>query len=123
MYVSLDKNYKIHHNFFFTAYMVSQNAFPKSSAKHLAPRRFSQKGFDISIFGHRSCPFSGIFLTLVQIRIEEITNLIYEIIGKKREHNGLTFLMGEKSDFLDRNIWTCDTQLLQKMPIFVLKPK
>ena len=103
--------------------MVSRLRVPKSSAKHLAPRRFSQKGFDISIFGHQRCPFSGIFLTLVQIRIEEITKLIYAIIGKKREHNGLTFLMGEKSDFLDRNIWTCDTQLLQKMPIFVLKPK
>jgi len=67
------------YNFLFTACMVSQMLLPKSSAKHLAPRRFSQKGFDISIFGHRSCPFSGIFLTLVQIRIEEITNLIYEV--------------------------------------------
>ena len=29
----------------------------------------------------------------------------------------------KKSDFLGRNILTCDTQLLQKMPILVLKRK
>jgi hypothetical protein len=63
------------------------------------------------------------FFDSCAIRIEEITKLIYEIIGKKREHNGLTFLTGEKSDFLDRKKVTCDTQLLQKMPILVLKRK
>ena len=62
-----------------TAYMVSQLMFQKSSAKHLATRGFSQKGFEVSIFGHRSCPFLKTFLTLVQIRIEEITKLMYEI--------------------------------------------
>jgi len=29
----------------------------------------------------------------------------------------------EKCEFLGRNILTCDTQLLQKMPILVLKRK
>ena len=89
--------------------MISQLLIQKSSAKHLATRGFPQKSFVDLIFGHRSCPFSRNFLTLVQIRIEEITKLIYEIIGKKREHTGLTYLIGEKSDFLDRNILTCDT--------------
>ena len=103
--------------------MVSFHYVQKSSAKHLATRRFSQKYFVDLDFGHQRCPIPGNYSTLVQIRIEEITNLIYEIMDKKREHNGLAFLMGEKSDFLDRNIWTCDTPLLQKMPIFVLKPK
>ena len=60
--------------------MVSQIMIPKSSAKYLATRRFSQKGFVDLIFGHRSCPIFKIFLTLVQIRIEKITNLIYVII-------------------------------------------
>jgi hypothetical protein len=68
--------------------MVSQLMISKSSAKHLATRRFSQKGFDISIFGHRSCPILENYSTLVQIRIEEITKLIYALIGKKEEHNG-----------------------------------
>ena len=54
----------------------------KSSAKHLVRVEFSQKSFVDLDFGHRSCPFSENFLTLVQIRIEEITNLIYEIIRK-----------------------------------------
>jgi hypothetical protein len=63
------------------------------------------------------------FFDSCAIRIEEITKLIYVIMDKKREHNGLTFLMGKKSDFLDRNIWTCDTQLLQKMHILVLATK
>jgi len=58
------------HEGFTTSYMVSGLHVPKSSAKHLAPRRFSQKGFDISIFGHHRCPFSGNFSSLVQIRIE-----------------------------------------------------
>jgi hypothetical protein len=66
MYVSLDEKYKIRHDYFFTAHMVSQILLPKSSAKYLARVEFAQKGFDISIFGHRSCPFSEIFLTLVQ---------------------------------------------------------
>ena len=118
MYVSLDKNYKIQHNYFVTACMVSQMLFSKSSAKHLAPRRFSQKGFDISIFGHHRCPFLRIFLTLVQIRIEEITKLIYVVMYKKRDHYGLTFLMGEKSDFLGRNILTCDTPTFPQFAYF-----
>jgi len=53
MYISLDKNYKIHHIFFFAAYMVLQILLPKSSAKYLATRRFSQKGFVDLDFGHR----------------------------------------------------------------------
>ena len=68
---NLTKTKKIQWIEIITAYMVSQLLVQKSSAKHLAPRRFSQKGFDISIFGHHRCPFSGIFLTLVQIRIEK----------------------------------------------------
>ena len=82
--------------------MVSRLLIQKSSAKHLATRRISQKGFAISIFGHHRCPFFKIFLTLVQIRIEEITKLIYVIIGKKEEHNGLMFLRRKKLGFLDR---------------------
>jgi hypothetical protein len=62
----------------------------KSSAKHLATRRISQKCFVDLIFGHRSCPKSENFSSLVQIRIEEITKLIYIIRDKKEEHNGLT---------------------------------
>jgi hypothetical protein len=82
--------------------MVSQITFQKSSAKHLARVEFSQKGFDISIFGHRSCPFSEIFLTLVQIRIEKITKLFYVIIMRNREHNGHAKNGSKKSEFLDR---------------------
>jgi hypothetical protein len=33
----------------------------KSSANHLAPHVFVQKGFDISILGHFFCPFPGNF--------------------------------------------------------------
>jgi hypothetical protein len=33
----------------------------KSSANHLAPRVFVQKGFAISILGHFFCPFPGNF--------------------------------------------------------------
>ena len=55
---------------FITAYMVSQLLIQKSSAKHLAPRGFSQKGFVDLDFGHHRCPFSGNFSSLVQIRIE-----------------------------------------------------
>ena len=36
-----------------TANMVSRIMVQKSSAKHLVTREFSQKGFAISIFGHR----------------------------------------------------------------------
>jgi hypothetical protein len=85
--------------------MVSKLLIQKSSAKHLATRRFSQKGFVDLIFGHHSCPFLRIFLTLVQIRIEKITNLIYVIMGKKEEHNGPTKNAPEKSEFLGRNIY------------------
>jgi len=65
---------------FFTAYMVSQIMLQKSSAKHLATRRISQKSFVDVDFGHHRCPFSGKKSTLVQIRIEEITKLIYVMI-------------------------------------------
>jgi hypothetical protein len=82
--------------------MVSQNAFPKSSAKHLATRGFSQKGFVDLIFGHHSCPFLRNFLTLVQIRIEKITKLFYVIIMRNREHNGHRKYGSKKSEFLDR---------------------
>ena len=88
-----------------TAYMVSRLLIPKSSAKHLATRVFSQKGFDISIFGHHRCPFSGNFSSLVQIRIEKITKLFYVIMCEKEEHNGLMFLRRKKSEFLGRNIY------------------
>jgi hypothetical protein len=57
--------------------MVSQNAFPKSSANYLVRVEFSQKGFVDLDFGHRSCPILKIFSTLVQIRIEKITKLFY----------------------------------------------
>jgi hypothetical protein len=60
--------------------MVSQIMITKSSAKHLAPRRFSQKSFVDVDFGHHRCPISRNFSTLVQIRIEEITKLIYVMI-------------------------------------------
>ena len=103
--------------------MVSQITLQKSSAKHLATRRFSQKGFAISIFGHHSCPFLRIFLTLVQIRIEKITNLIYVIMGKKEEHNGLIKYAPEKNEFLGRNILTCGTPSVRSLPILVLKRK
>ena len=82
--------------------MVSQNAFPKSSAKHLATRGFSQKCFVDVDFGHHSCPFLRIFLTLVQIRIEKITKLFYVIIMRNREHNGHAKNGSKKSEFLDR---------------------
>ena len=59
--------------------MVLQIMIQKSSAKHLATRRFSQKYFVDVDFGHHRCPFSETFSTLVQIRIEEITKLIYGI--------------------------------------------
>jgi hypothetical protein len=103
--------------------MVSQLMVQKSSAKHLATRRFSQKGFVDLIFGHHSCPFLRIFLTLVQIRIEEITNLIYVIMGKKEEHNGLIKYAPEKNEFLGRNILTCGTPSVRSLPISVLKRK
>ena len=59
----------------------------------------------------------------MQIRIEEITKLIYVVMYKKREHNGLTFLTGEKSDFLDRKKVTCDTQHSHNLHILVLATK
>jgi hypothetical protein len=60
--------------------MVSQIMIPKSSAKHLAPRRFSQKSFVDVDFGHHRCPILEKKSTLVQIRIEKITKLIYVMI-------------------------------------------
>ena len=103
--------------------MVSRLLIPKSSAKHLATRVFSQKGFDISIFGHHRCPFSENFLTLVQIRIEKITKLFYVIMCEKEEHNGLMFLRRKKLGFLGRNILTCDTPSIRNLHILVLFDK
>jgi len=60
--------------------MVSKISFQKSSAKYLATRGFSQKGFVDLIFGHHSCPFLENFSSLVQIRIEQITKIFHEII-------------------------------------------
>ena len=60
--------------------MVSKISFQKSSAKHLATRGFSQKGFVDLIFGHHSCPFLENFSSLVQIRIDKITKLFYVLI-------------------------------------------
>ena len=62
--------------------MVSEILIQKSSANYLVRVEFSQKGFVDSIFGHHRCPFSKIFLTLVQIRIEKITKLIYIFLCK-----------------------------------------
>jgi hypothetical protein len=90
--------------------MVSQLMISKSSAKHLATRRFSQKGFVDLIFGHHRCPIPVTFSTLVQIRIEEITKLFYVIMGKKEEHNGHIKYGAKKNEFLDRKIATCDTE-------------
>jgi len=60
--------------------MVSKFSIQKSSAKHLATRRFSQKYFVDVDFGHHRCPFSETFSTLVQIRIEKITKIFYVLI-------------------------------------------
>ena len=57
--------------------MVSKFSIQKSSAKYLATRRFSQKSFVDLDFGHHRCPFFKNYSTLVQIRIEKITKLIY----------------------------------------------
>jgi hypothetical protein len=46
--------------------MVSHFSIQKSSANYLAPRVFAQKGNGVTVFGHFFCPFSEIFLTLVQ---------------------------------------------------------
>ena len=80
--------------------MVSQKLLRKSSANYLVRVEFSQKGFDISIFGHFFCPFSQNFFDSCANRIEKITKLFYKFCYKKREHNGHMFLMGAKSHFL-----------------------
>ena len=103
--------------------MVSQILLQKSSANYLVRVEFSQKGFDISIFGHRSCPFSENFLTLVQIRIEEITNLIYVIIVYLWEHNGHIKYWSKKSDFLGPKKSDMWRAFDPKLPILVLKRK
>ena len=102
--------------------MVSKFSIQKSSAKYLATRRFSQKGFVDVDFGHHRCPIFKIFLTLVQIRNDKITNLIYVIMGKKEHHNGPTKNAPEKSEFLGRKNLTCDTSKCI-VPILVLKRK
>jgi len=79
--------------------MVSQITFQKSSAKHLATRRISQKCFVDLIFGHHRCPFLKIFSSLVQSRYRNITKLIYTIIGKKEEHDGNTNQWYKKMTF------------------------
>jgi len=98
--------------------MVLQILLPKSSAKYLATRRFSQKGFVDLDFGHHRCPFSGNFLTLVQFESKKITKFIYKFCCKKREHNGLAFLICKKSDFLGRKKMTCDTPFLDIIAYF-----
>ena len=104
-------------------YIVWCIAFQKSSAKHLAPRRFSQKGFDISIFGHHRCPFSGIFLTLVQIRIEEITILIYVIMIKNDSIMVTCFWWVQKVIFWAEIFWHVTHHLSHNLHIFVLSNK
>jgi hypothetical protein len=50
--------------------MVSRNDRQKSSANHLVPRVFAQKGFAISIFGHFFCPFSENFIESCRVKIK-----------------------------------------------------
>jgi hypothetical protein len=102
--------------------MVSQNAFPKSSAKHLARVEFSQKSFVDVDFGHHRCPFLKIFSTLVQIRIEKITKLFHVIIMRNREHNGHAKNGSKKTSFFVPKIVTCDPSKCI-VPILVLKQK
>ena len=87
--------------------MVSHVLLQKSSAKHLATRRISQKCFVDLIFGHHRCPLSGNFSSLVQIRIEEITNLIYAIIDKKKSIMVSQKNDPKKDDFRTEKV-TCD---------------
>ena len=79
--------------------MLSRKCHIKSSANYLVRVEFSQKGFDISIFGHFFCPFSQKFFDSCANRIEKITKLFYKFCYKKREHNGHMFLMCVKSQF------------------------
>ena len=95
-------------------------AFPKSSAKHLATRGFSQKSFVDVDFGHRSCPILKTFSSLVQIRIEKITKIIYVINMQFWEHNGHAKNGAKKSEFFGQNILTCDPE---KCIYFVLSNK
>ena len=69
--------------------MVSHILLQKSSAKHLATRRISQKCFVDLIFGHHRCPFSQKFFESCANSFRNLTKLIYIIKGKKEEHNGL----------------------------------
>jgi hypothetical protein len=83
---------------------------------HVAPKKFrktpsnasnSQKCFVDLIFGHHRCPLSGNFSSLVQIRIEEITNLIYAIIDKKKSIMVSQKNDPKKDDFRTEKV-TCD---------------
>ena len=87
--------------------MVSQTLFQKSSAKHLATRGFSQKGLAMFIFGHHRCPNLKTFSSLVQIRIEEITNLIYVIIRRNKSIMVSQKNDPKKDDFRTEKV-TCD---------------
>jgi hypothetical protein len=79
--------------------MVSKIMLQKSSAKHLATRRISQKCFVDLIFGHRSCPILKTFSSLVQSRYRNITKLIYEIKVKNESIMVSLKFNQEKYDF------------------------
>ena len=106
-----------------TACMVSQIMVQKSSAKYLATRRFSQKGFVDLIFGHRWCPFSRNFSTLVQIRNEKITNLIYVIIIKNDSIMVTCFWWVQKVIFWAEIFWHVTHHLSHNLHILVLSNK
>jgi len=79
--------------------------FWKSSAKHLATRRISQKCFVDLDFGHRSCPFLRIFSSLVQSRFRNITKLIYIIIDKNESIMVSQKMAPKKPIYLIKIFW------------------
>jgi hypothetical protein len=62
------ENHEFYTSTFPKPYMVSRIFTQMCQKIYLVPRVFSQKGNGVSIFGHRFCPFSGNFLTLVQMK-------------------------------------------------------
>jgi len=66
--------------------MVSYAMLQKSSAKHLVPRVFYQKGNGVSIFGHTFLSISQNFFDFCAKFFKKITKLFYKTCGKKREH-------------------------------------
>jgi hypothetical protein len=59
--------------------MVSHHVAPKSSANYLVRVEFSQKGFDISIFGHTFyVHFSKFFRLLCKVFRQNNKKYIYE---------------------------------------------